>query len=56
MRILIDDFLKRQPLVAIQKINDAAILIVMLFQTFPHDNIGFMRVDADVINLAFAIV
>ena len=56
MRILIDDFLKRQSLVAIQKINDTAILVAVLLQAFAHDDVSFMRVDADVADLTLAII
>ena len=56
MRISIEFFLERQPLIAVQKIYDAAILIAMFFQTFAHDDIGLMRIDTDVIHLALAIV
>ena len=56
MRISIEFFLERQPLIAVQKINDAAILIAMFFQTFTHDDIGLVRIDTDVIHLALAIV
>ena len=51
-----NDFLKSQTLVTIQKMDDAAILIAMLLQALPHDNIGLMCVDADVVDLTLAIV
>ena len=51
-----DDFLEGQAFITIQKINDAAILVAMLLQAFAHDDIGLMRIDANVVDLAFAIV
>ena len=51
-----DDFLERQAFITIQKINDATILIAMFFQAFAHDDIGLVRIDANVVDLAFAIV
>ena len=56
MRISIEFFLERQPFVTVQKINNAAILIAVFFQTFAHDGIGLVRIDTDVIHLALAIV
>ena len=51
-----DDFLERQAFITIQKINDATVLIAVPFQTLAHDDIGLVCVDADVADLAFAIV
>ncbi len=41
-------FLKVHPFVAIQKMDNTAILVPVFFKTFPHDDVGFVRVDADV--------
>ena len=51
-----DVFLKRQPRITVQQVDDATVLVAVLFQAFPHDDIGLMRVDADVAHLALAIV
>ena len=56
MRISIEAFLERQPLIAIQQMYDATILITMLFQAFTHDDIGLMRIEADIADLGFAII
>ena len=50
------NFLESQTLITIKEIDDATILIAVLFQTLAHDDIGLVRVDADVADLAFAIV
>ena len=50
------NFLESQTLITIKEIDDATILIAMLFQALAHDDIGLVRVDADVADLAFAIV
>ena len=55
-RSAFDDFLEGQAFITIQKINDATILIAMFFQTFAHDDIGLVRIDANVVDLALAIV
>lgn len=55
-RSAFDDFLEGQAFITIQKINDAAILVTMLFQAFAHDDVGLVRIDANVVDLAFAIV
>ena len=49
-------FLESQTLITIKEIDDATILIPVLFQALAHDDIGLVRVDADVADLAFAIV
>ena len=50
------NFLESQTLITIQKINDATVLIATPFQTLAHDDVGFVRVDADVADLALTIV
>ena len=50
------NFLESQTLITIQKINDATVLIATPFQALAHDDVGLVRVDADVVDLAFAIV
>ena len=53
---LLDAFLKRHPFIAIQKVDDAAILIAAFFQAINHDNVFLVGVDTDVGIKAFAIV
>ena len=50
------NFLESQTLITIQKINNATVLIAVLFQALAHDDVGLVRIDADVADLAFAIV
>ena len=51
-----NDLVKCQALITIEQQNNTAVLIAVLLQAFPHNDIGLVRVDADVINLAFTIV
>ena len=51
-----DDLVKCQTGITIEQKNNTAVLVAMLLQAFPHNDVGLVCVDADVIGFAFTIV